>query len=147
MAEIQKAAFYAGWCNFSCSHLVSDEPVLHLMNGLKESCKVQLKYPFKNFKPYMCFHWSLGFLWWPQTLFYPNWFWGCFLFTLLISFTVFISKYDCLCSWIAATLKNSEINFQHFMWIASMSGWDLKFSRVRWLQMALDYLKFDEVKQ
>ncbi|XP_007048161.2 PREDICTED: uncharacterized protein LOC18611704 isoform X1 [Theobroma cacao] len=27
------------------------------------------------------------------------------------------------------------------------NGWDLKFSRVRQLQMALDYLKFDEVKQ
>lgn len=31
--------------------------------------------------------------------------------------------------------------------ITSMSGWDLKISRMRRLQMALDYLKFDEIEQ
>ncbi|XVE86639.1 hypothetical protein DITRI_Ditri18aG0050700 [Diplodiscus trichospermus] len=31
--------------------------------------------------------------------------------------------------------------------LCSENGWDLKFSRMRRLQVALDYLKFDEVKQ
>jgi hypothetical protein len=33
------------------------------------------------------------------------------------------------------------------VFILSLSGWDTKISRIRQLQIALDYLKFDEIER
>lgn len=33
------------------------------------------------------------------------------------------------------------------MCVTAMSGWELKISRMRRLQMALEYMKFDEIKK
>jgi len=62
---------------------------------------------------------------------------------------LFIRNLMSLCIGMEMThFRISLINFI-FMLISflSPSGWDIKISRIRQLQIALDYLKFDEIER